>query len=153
MPGDNTNSTERQDTTVNHTPRPEGAARSRNKGLSDVCKYTLYLGQWYAAHVGRGKWQEARIAEHKEMLKVEKNRGKVATFTTDMKSKTVSDKHKCEQGYRMGLKGMSLQGGMLNFCNKDTKCCICTIFKPKPGRGHVRHRSSARFYSSAQPRH
>jgi hypothetical protein len=97
----------------------EGAARSRNKGLSDVCKYTLYLAQWYAAHVGRGKWQDTRIAEHKDMLKLEKNRGKVAMFTTDMKSKTVPDKHKCEQGYPMGLKGMSLQGGMLNFCNKD----------------------------------
>ncbi len=46
---------EAQDPLVNHTPRQEGAARSRNKGLSDVCKYTLYLAQWYAAHVGRGK--------------------------------------------------------------------------------------------------
>jgi hypothetical protein len=70
-------------------------------------------------HVGRGKWQEARIAAHKDMLKLEMNRGKVAMFTTDMKSKTVPDKHKCEQGYRMGLKGMSLHGGMLNFCNDE----------------------------------
>jgi hypothetical protein len=40
-------------------------------------------------------------------------------FTVDMKGKTVSDKHKCEQGYRMGAKGMSVQGGMLIFCNED----------------------------------
>ena len=110
---------EPNDPVVNHTARLEGAARTRNKGLSDVCKYTLYLAQWYAAHVGRGKWQEARIAAHKDMLKLEMNRGKVAMFTTDMKSKTVPDKHKCEQGYRMGLKGMSLHGGMLNFCNDE----------------------------------
>ena len=119
MPGDDTSTTEREDALGTQTPRPEGAARSRNKGLSEVCKYTLYLAEWYAAHVGRGKWQEARISAHKEMLQLAKNRGKAAMFTTDMKSKTVPDKHKCEQGYRMGLKGMSLQGGMLNFCNSD----------------------------------
>jgi hypothetical protein len=35
MPADYTSTTEPQDPLMNHTPRPEGVARSRNKGLSD----------------------------------------------------------------------------------------------------------------------
>jgi hypothetical protein len=46
---------------VDHEPTPEGGTRTRNKELAAICKYAFYIGQWYAAHVARGKWQEARI--------------------------------------------------------------------------------------------
>jgi hypothetical protein len=41
--------------------------------------------------------------------------GKYAMLTIDMKGKTVPDKNRAQQGHVMGLKGMSLQGGLLNF--------------------------------------
>ena len=41
-------------------------------------------------------------------------RGKVVILTVDMKSKTVKDKNRCEQGHGMGAKGMSLHGGMVD---------------------------------------
>jgi hypothetical protein len=98
--------------------QPEGASRTRNKELSDVCKFTFYLAQWYAGHVAWGLVQEARIAHFKQSLFDLDKRGKWALFTVDMKGKTVPDKNKCEQGYRMGAKGMSVQGGMFLFCNE-----------------------------------
>ncbi len=41
--------------------------------------------------------------------------GKYAMLTIDMQSKTVPDKNRAQQWYVMGLKGMSLQGGMVKF--------------------------------------
>jgi hypothetical protein len=48
---------------LNHALQPEGAARQRNKELSDVCNFNLYLAQWYVSHVARGKLQRARITD------------------------------------------------------------------------------------------
>ena len=93
----------------------EGEARRRNRELAAMCKYLSYVEQWYIAHVGRGMWQEAQLQEHKRKLQLAHMQGRVALFTIDMKSKTVPDKHRAQQGFGMGAKGMSLQGGMLNF--------------------------------------
>jgi hypothetical protein len=60
-------------------------------------------------------WQEGQLEEHKRALQLLGNEGKVALFTIDMKSKTLPNKHRAPQGFGMGAKGMSLQGGMLNF--------------------------------------
>ena len=70
--------------------------------------------RYYGAHVGRGKWQDDAIRQMYAALGEPENRGKVVILTIDMKSKTVKDKHRCEQGHGMGAKGMSLQGGMVD---------------------------------------
>ncbi len=56
--------------------QPEGASRTRYKDLSDVCKFTFYLAQWYTGHVARGLVQEARIAHIKQSLFDLDKRGK-----------------------------------------------------------------------------
>ncbi len=74
--------------------------RTRNKELSAVCKYAFYIAQWYAAHVGRGKWQEARIEDHKKMLFAADKQGRFAIFTIDFKGKTVPDKKRMRPSRR-----------------------------------------------------
>jgi hypothetical protein len=58
----------------------EGAARTMNKELADVCNFNLYLAQWYVSHVARGKIQRARIDKHKAMLFDTEKQGKYAMF-------------------------------------------------------------------------
>ena len=87
-----------------------------------MCKFAFYLAQWYAGHVARGIVQEARIAYFKQSLFDLDKRGKWAVFIVDMKGKTVPDKKKCEQGYRMGAKGMSVQGACCFFVMNMVSC-------------------------------
>jgi hypothetical protein len=85
-----------EDADVQHDPLPEGTARTRNKELAEVCKFNLHLAQWYASHVARGKLQQARIKEHKNMLHDADKQGICAMLTIDMKGKTVPDKNKAQ---------------------------------------------------------
>jgi hypothetical protein len=59
-------------------------------------------------------WQDDALAKLQERLGSPECRGKVVILTVDMKSKTVKDKNRCEQGHGMGAKGMSLHGGMVD---------------------------------------
>jgi hypothetical protein len=95
-------------------PLREGSARSRYRALLDIAQFTDYVPKYYAAHVGRGIWQENQISIHKNLLREADKAGKVAMFTIDMKSKTSTGKNREEQGFGMGAKGMSLQGSMLH---------------------------------------
>ena len=100
---------------VNHEPTPEGASKQRARGLVEIAQQLSYVPKYYAAHVLRGVWQDEQVSKHKRALADKGNVGRVAMLTIDMKSKTVPGKNRAEQGYNMGAKGMSLQGGMLNF--------------------------------------
>ena len=94
-------------------PAPEGQARKRGRDLVDIALAMSYVPQYYASHTGRGMWQDHLIKLMEADICTPDKRGKVAILTIDMKSKTKRGKHKEPQGYNMGGKGMSLQGGML----------------------------------------
>ncbi len=68
-------------------PLREGSARSRYRALLDIAQFTDYVPKYYAAHVGRGIWQENQISIHKNLLREADKAGKVAMFTIDMKSR------------------------------------------------------------------
>jgi hypothetical protein len=94
-------------------PTPEGTMRRRMRDLLDMVGYVAYVPGWYVAHIARGKWQAREIARAKATL-FEKEE-KIALFTIDMKSKTVTGKNREQQGHGMGARGMSLQGCMLHY--------------------------------------
>ena len=92
---------------------PEGHARKRGRDLVDIALAMSYVPQYYASHTGRGMWQDHLIKLMEADICTPEKQGKVAILTIDMKSKTKRGKHLEPQGYNMGGKGMSLQGGML----------------------------------------
>ena len=116
--GSSSHDAERVD--VDHDPEPEGVSKKRMRGLVEIAQLLSYVPKHYAAHVLRGVWQDEEVKKHKQALADERNVGRMAMFTIDMKSKTSTDKNRKEQGYNMGAKGMSLQGGMLQFYTKET---------------------------------
>jgi hypothetical protein len=66
-------------------------------------------GHW-ASHNARGAWQESAIAKMYQSLQTIPN---FLIATIDMKSKTTAAKHRTDQGFGFGLRGMSIQGAML----------------------------------------
>jgi hypothetical protein len=73
-------------------------------------------GHW-ASHDARGCWQEEAMRMMHANLQENPNR---MIATIDMKSKTTAAKHRTDQGFGFGLRGMSIQGAMLERWRKPT---------------------------------
>ncbi len=136
-------------------PLREGSARSRYRALLDIAQFTDYVPRYYAALVARGIWQENQVSIHKNMLRDPDKAGKVAMFTIDMKSKTPTGKNREEQGFGMGAKGMSLQGGMLHFFHNGEMQMqfidLISYIEPNASRGNDRSLCTAKLHSRKLP--
>ena len=64
----------------------------------------------WASHNARGAHQEEAIYKMREALQEQST---WLLVTIDMKSKTTAGKHRTDQGFGFGLRGMSIQGAMV----------------------------------------
>ena len=98
----------------------EGHLRRMCKDITALCDTLVGIPLNYFSHVARGKLQSHTMGKQFGRLHEKEHRPRSGTLTIDMKSRISKGKHLEQQGYSMGSgKGMSLQGGMLDYTTKE----------------------------------
>jgi hypothetical protein len=106
-----------------------------------ICKQYSYVPKYFRAHVGRAKWEANACAlVSKQLLSRDLNPGlNRFLLRTDHWTKRKPSKSETEQGYDMGLRGMSTQGFQLEFalglknitkviCHFTNQCSLLHVY-------------------------
>jgi hypothetical protein len=88
----------------------DGHLRSEMLEIVTLAHTMRIVSAHWAAHNARGARQELAMSKMRDSLKTSSN---VVLCTIDMKSKTTAAKHRTDQGFGFGLRGMSMQGCMV----------------------------------------